>query len=146
MIDVERTFEVRQPVSVVVDYLKDFSRAEEWDPGTKSCTRTDSGPIQVGSTWHNVSVFKGKETELEYRLAEFDTGRLRFQGENKTASSTDTITVQATDTGSAITYHAQIEFHGLAKLATPFLKSEFEELGDKTVAQMTSVINGLPRA
>jgi carbon monoxide dehydrogenase subunit G len=143
MIDVERTFEVRQPVSAVVDYLKDFAHAEEWDPGTKSCTRTDSGPIQVGSTWHNVSEFKGKDTELEYRLTELTAVLLTFQGENKTATSIDTISVQATDTGSAITYHAQIEFHGLAKLATPFLKSEFEELGDKTVEQMTNVLNGL---
>lgn len=143
MIDVERTFEVRQPVSVVIDYLKDFATAERWDPGTKSCTRTDAGPVQVGSTWHNVSEFKGKDTELEYRLVEMTDSRLKFQGENKTATSQDTISVQATGTGSAITYHAQIEFHGLAKLATPFLKSEFEELGDKTVRQMTSVINAL---
>lgn len=143
MIDVERTFEVRQPVPVVVDYLKDFANAERWDPGTKSCTRTDAGPIQVGSTWHNVSEFKGKDTELEYRLVELTAARLRFQGENKTATSVDTITVQAADNGSAITYHAQIEFHGLAKLATPFLKSEFEELGDQTVRQMTDVINAL---
>lgn len=143
MIDVERTFEVRQPVSVVVDYLSDFAHAEQWDPGTRSCTRTDSGPIRVGSTWHNVSEFKGKETELEYRLTELDGGRLVFVGENKTATSTDTVSVRATDAGSAITYHAQIEFHGVAKLATPFLKSEFEELGDKTVVQMTGVLNAL---
>lgn len=143
MIDVERTFEVRQPVSAVVDYLKDFANAEQWDPGTKSCTRTDSGPIQVGSTWHNVSEFKGKDTELEYRLVDLTDGRLQFQGENKTATSVDTISVRATEAGSAITYHAQIEFHGLAKLATPFLKSEFEELGDKTEQQMTSVLNAL---
>ncbi len=143
MIDVERTFEVRQPVSVVVDYLKDFANAEQWDPGTKSCTRTDAGPIQAGSTWHNVSEFKGKDTELEYRLVEMTAALLKFQGENKTATSVDTISVQATEAGSTITYHAQIEFHGLAKLTTPFLKSEFEELGDKTVQQMTSVLNAL---
>ena len=143
MIDVERTFQVRQPVPVVVDYLKDFAHAEQWDPGTKSCTRTDSGPIEVGSTWHNVSEFKGRDTELEYTLVESTAERLTFEGKNKTATSTDTISIRPTDTGSAITYHAQIEFHGLAKLATPFLKSEFEELGDKTVEQMTAVINRL---
>ena len=143
MIDVERTFQVRPPVPVVVDYLKDFARAEEWDPGTKSCTRTDAGPVQVGSSWHNVSEFKGKDTELEYRLTEFADGRLVFVGENKTATSTDTISVRPAGSGSEITYHAQIEFNGLAKLATPFLKSEFDELGDRTVQQMTTVINDL---
>lgn len=142
-IDVERTFPVSQPVAVVIDYLKDFSHAEEWDPGTKSCTRTDSGPIEVGSRWRNVSVFKGKETELDYRLTELTAVLVKFEGRNKTATSVDAISVQATDEGSAITYHAEVEFHGVAKLATPFLKSEFEGLGDKTVEQMTRVINAL---
>ena len=142
-IDVARTFAVNQSVPVVIDYLKDFGHAEEWDPGTKSCTRTDSGPVQVGSTWHNVSVFKGRETELDYRLTELTAVLVKFEGENKTVTSVDTISVQATDDGSAITYHAEIEFHGVAKLATPFLKSEFEELGDRTVEQMTRAINAL---
>ena len=110
-------------------------------PGHEVLHPDHSGPVKVGSTWQNVSEFKGKETELEYRLTELTAELVKFQGKNKTATSVDTISVQATDDGSAITYHAKIEFHGVAKLATPFLKSEFEELGDKTVEQMTRAIN-----
>ncbi|MEP6562502.1 MAG: SRPBCC family protein [Nakamurella sp.] len=143
MINVERTFVVQQPVEVVVNYLKDFAHAEEWDPGTKSCTQEGQGPIQVGTTWHNVSVIKGKETELTYRLAELTDGHILLVGENKTATSRDDMTVQPTDGGSRITYHAQIEFHGIAKIAGPFLQSEFEGLGDKTAEQMTTAINAL---
>lgn len=47
-------------------------------------------------------------------MVESAAGRLTFEGQNKTATSTDTISVRPTDTGSAITYHARIEFHGLA--------------------------------
>ncbi len=68
MTTVNRTFDVQPQPSVVIDYLKDFSHAEEWDPGTESCTRTDSGPVQVGSTWHNVSKIAGVSTELDYTL------------------------------------------------------------------------------
>ena len=46
---VTRTFVVEPEPAVVIDYLKDFSNAEEWDPGTESCTREDSHPVQVGS-------------------------------------------------------------------------------------------------
>jgi len=127
----------------VVDYLKDFANAEEWDPGTKSCVQESAGPVGVGTTWHNVSVIKGRETELTYRLAELEPGHVKLIGENKTATSIDDMTVAATATGSMITYHAQITFNGLAKLAGPFLQSEFKDLGEKTVQQMTRAINAL---
>ncbi|MET0862902.1 MAG: SRPBCC family protein, partial [Nakamurella sp.] len=99
MINVERTFDVRQPVDVVVNYLKDFANATEWDPGTKSCTQESPGPVQVGTTWHNVSELKGKETELTYRLAELSDNRVLLIGENKTATSRDDITVKPADGG-----------------------------------------------
>lgn len=143
MINVERTFVVNQPVQVVIDYLKDFAHAEEWDPGTKSCVQSKPGPVQVGTTWHNVSVIKGKETELTYRLAELSESHVLLVGENKTATSRDDMTVTPAGKGSSITYHAQIEFHGIAKIAGPFLQKEFEGLGDKTAAQMTGAINAL---
>jgi carbon monoxide dehydrogenase subunit G len=143
VINVQRTFTVEQPVDVVIDYLKDFSHAEQWDPGTKSCVQESAGPVEVGTTWHNVSVVKGKETELSYRLAELRPGFIKFVGENKTATSTDNMTITANGSGSSITYQAQIEFHGLAKLATPFLQSEFEGLGDETAEKITTAINSL---
>ncbi len=143
MIEVERTFAVSKGPDVVVEYLKDFSHAEQWDPGTKSCVQETPGPVGVGTTWHNVSEIKGRETELTYRLEELEPGRLRFVGTNDSATSTDTITVTPADAGASIHYHARIEFHGLAKVAGWFLQSEFEELGDKTARQITAAIDAL---
>jgi carbon monoxide dehydrogenase subunit G len=144
MVSVQRTFVVDQPLEVVVDYLKDFSRAQEWDPGTKSCRREDAeGPVQVGATWHNVSEFRGRETELDYRLEVLKADHLTFVGQNRTATSTDDLSFTTSGEGTAITYRAHVEFHGLAKLAGPFLQSEFERLGDQTEKQMTRVINDL---
>ena len=145
MIEVERTFDVDRPVEVVVDYLKDFANAEEWDPGTRSCTQRSDGPIQVGTTWHNVSKIKGHTTELTYELVRLEPGRITLRGKNKSATSTDDITVVAAPGGgSTITYHATIAFHGLAQLVSPFLDSEFERLGDETEASMTAAIDRLP--
>ncbi len=143
MIDLKRTFVVAKPVAVVVAYLKDFAHAQAWDPGTKSCVQESPGPVQVGTTWRNVSEIKGRETELMYRLETFEAQHLRFVGENKTATSIDDMSFTPVGQETSITYHSEITFHGIAKLAGPFLKSEFEELGDKTVVQMTQVLNGL---
>ncbi len=138
-----RTITVRTPVQTVVDYLQDFAHAEEWDPGTVSCTRADTGPIVVGSQWRNVSEFRGKKTELTYRLERLEPGRIVFVGSNKTATSTDDLTVTEEDGTTSISYDATITFHGLAKLADPFLKREFEKMGDELVPTMRKALEAL---
>ena len=143
MVSVQRALTVSTPLEKVVEYLADFAHAAEWDPGTKTCTPTGSGPVQVGSTWHNVSVFRGKETELTYRLITREDRHLVFEGNNKTATSTDDLTFAPVTGGTSITYRAHIRFHGLVRLVGWAVQGEFNKLGDRTVAQMTRVLNAL---
>ncbi|KAA0023606.1 SRPBCC family protein [Antrihabitans cavernicola] len=144
MTDVRRTFTVNQSREKVVAFLQDFSNAEAWDPGTVNCARVGAGPLRVGARWHNVSKFRGRTTELDYELVRSEPGRLTFVGENKTVTSTDDLTFAEVAEGTAIGYHAHFEWHGLVKLAAPFVKGAIEELGDPTVAQMKSVLESLP--
>ncbi len=143
MTEISRTFTVQPAPATVIDYLKDFSHAEEWDPGTESCTRLDDGPVAVGSRWHNVSKIMGVSTELEYELTELSDHHVQFRGRNETAETTDTITVQAHGSGSEITYVADIEMSGAAKLATPVVKLVFEKIGSDTEDDMVQVLNRL---
>ncbi|GAA3001649.1 SRPBCC family protein [Actinokineospora diospyrosa] len=144
MVDVTRTFTVQTAPDAVLDYLRDFARAEEWDPGTIRCDRLDDGPVRVGSTWRNVSKFLGSETELTYELTAAEADRLRFVGKNDTATSTDDIRVlpgehQGT---SSVTYHAHVEFHGAAKLAAPLAKIALEKLGTETEDNLVRILGG----
>lgn len=140
---VSRTFSVTPAPSVVIEYLKDFGHAEAWDPGTQKCTRTDSGPIAEGATWHNVSKIAGLTTELTYTLRTLTDDTIVLVGTNDSATSTDTITVAPDGTGSSITYRADLEMHGAAKLAAPAMKLIFEKLANDTEKQLTEVLNGL---
>ncbi|MGB0189618.1 MAG: SRPBCC family protein [Nocardioides sp.] len=140
---VSRTFTVKPTPDVVVDYLADFTHAEEWDPGTESCTRLDSGPIQVGSRFHNESRIAGVSTELVYELVTLDADKVVLRGENDSATSTDTITVTPQDGGSEITYEAVIEAKGVGKLAEPLMKLVFERIGSETEKKMTEVLDRL---
>jgi carbon monoxide dehydrogenase subunit G len=143
MPSVSRTFSVAPPPSRVIDYLKDFSNAEEWDPGTESCTREGDGPVEVGATWHNVSKIVGVTAELTYRLDSLSNRTLVFVGTNDSSKSVDTITVDASGAGSVITYQADLEMKGAAKLLSPAMKLVFEKLANDTEKQMTTVLNGL---
>lgn len=143
MTEISRTFTVDPAPQVVLDYLKDFSHAEEWDPGTESCTRIDDGPVAVGSTWHNTSKIAGVSTELVYELTELTGERVQFRGSNDTATTTDTITVVPHGSGSEITYVADIQMSGAAKIATPVVKLVFEKIGSDTEDDMIQVLNRL---
>lgn len=141
MIRVTRTFTVDKPIDVVVGYLADFSNAVDWDPGTQSCERQDTGPVQVGSTWRNVSKFLGRETVLNYRLEALQPGHITLVGSNKTATSTDDITIRdASPSGSEITYRARIELHGLARLGEPVVKAAMERMGDATATHIQQAV------
>lgn len=143
MVQVERTVRVGTPIERVAEYLADFAHTEEWDPGTVTCARSDDGPLETGAQWHNVSEFRGKRTELDYRLTRRDAGRITFVGRNKTATSTDDFTLTWDGNGTSVLYRATIEFHGVAKLAGPFLKREFERLGDEVAPKLTEVLGKL---
>lgn len=143
MTDVRRTFTVNQPRDRVVNYLRDFANSEHWDPGTVSCTQVGDGPVEVGTHWRNVSEFRGRKTELDYELIRSAPDRLTFVGRNKTATSTDDLSFREVTDGTEIGYHAHFDFHGLAKLAVPFIKGSIEDLGDPTVRQMRETIDAL---
>ena len=140
MPSVTRSFTVHPAPAVVIAYLKDFANAEEWDPGTESCTRVGDGPVAVGARWHNVSKIAGVTTELDYELAELTDTRIVLVGRNDSATSTDTITVLPSGEGSEITYHAELDMHGLANLAAPAMKRVFEKLANDTEEQLTRVL------
>ncbi|MFJ9767665.1 SRPBCC family protein [Streptomyces erythrochromogenes] len=130
MISVERILVVGLPLPELVAYLEDFAHTEEWDPGTVSCVRLDDGPVREGARWRNTSVFRGRTTDLEYRLDVRERARLVFVGENRTVTAVDDLRFGVEGTGTRLTYRAALTFKGLAKVAAPFLRSEFERLAD----------------
>lgn len=143
MATIARTFVVAKPPAQVVDYLKDFSHARDWDPGTVACSRLDSGPVREGSTWLNVSRFLGRRTELTYRLERCSPHRLTFVGTNDAATSTDDLTFEPADAGTRVTYRAHIRLRGAARFADPLVRLALRRIAGKVTAQMREVINAL---
>ncbi|MDO9381082.1 MAG: SRPBCC family protein [Nocardioidaceae bacterium] len=144
---IERTIRVKKTPEQVWDYLSDFRSTSDWDPGTVTTVRQsgDGGP---GTVYHNTSKFLGLETEIVYTVIDVEPGRLiRLRGLNKSVTATDTITVEPDDgagtTGTAVTYRAEFEFHGVAKLADPVAGIPLKKLGDDAEKNLTEALNRL---
>ena len=146
MITISRTFTVAAPPATVFAYLQDFGNTNEWDPATRQTTRIDHGPPVVGASWHTTAEVLGVRSELTYTLQAVERDRLVFVGRNEGATSTGTIVVRPVAGGTEVTYHLELEMHGLAKLAAPVMRITFEKLGTETVARLTGVLNRLAPA
>lgn len=145
MVDVARTFTVANPIDKVVAYLRDFENATEWDPGTQSCELIGTDPIARGSRWHNKSKLFGISTELVYELTRDEHDHLVFTGRNKTATSTEDLRFEpAGPDATRVTYHAHVDFVGVARLADPLAQLGFNRLADTVPDQMTRVLEAIP--
>ena len=149
--DIERSVTVAQPVDRVFAYLSDFTNTTEWDPGTVRTERV-AGDSGLGTRYHNVSKFLGRETELDYLVVEHAPGeRFALRGENATVVAQDTMTFVRTMTGdgegasegTTVTYRADFEFKGVAKLVAPLLAPAFKKLGDEAEQGMRDALSRL---
>src|SRR5690606_16233073 len=107
----ERTVTTDKPVERVFEYLSDFTTTTEWDPGTVRTTLS-SGDGGVGTVYHNVSKFAGRETELDYTVVEHEVNqRFALEGKNKTVTANDLMTFASTPTGGTeVRYVADFDF------------------------------------
>ncbi|MCH5642913.1 MULTISPECIES: SRPBCC family protein [unclassified Gordonia (in: high G+C Gram-positive bacteria)] len=141
MVDVSRSFTVERPLAEVAAYLRDFANAVDWDPGTQSCEQIGTDPISRGTKWHNESRLFGISTTLVYELTRDDTDHIVFTGTNKTATSTEDLSlVSVDDRHTEVTYHAHVDFNGLARLADPLAQLGFNRLAQTVPPQMTRAI------
>ena len=144
MPSVERTVTTDQPIQKVWAYLSDFTTTEEWDPPTVSTTRT-AGDGGVGTTYTNVSSFLGNESEVHYVVTEHvPLERLQLKGDaGDSLSLLDTIAFAREGAGTAVTYHAEFEPHGVAKLAEPLMPLGLKVLADKVAKSMQEHLDAL---
>ncbi len=141
MLVTERTFTVDRPVETVLDYLKDFAHAEEWDPGTVKTSRT-GGDGGLGTTYANTSTFMGREVELAYETIGFDEPTFfACRGKNKTATATDSMTFTPDGDRTQVHYRADFEFHGIIKFVAPMVvKGKLDALADETIDQIRKTL------
>ena len=131
MIVIEREVVVAADPARVFDYLADFRSTEEWDPGTVR-TVLLQGDGGIGTTYRNTSRFAGRETELIYEVVErIRPDRIVLRGENRTVVAHDTMSFSTDAHLIRVTYRAEFQLKGLARLAEPFFRKPFDRLGEE---------------
>ena len=118
------------PIEDAFDYLADFSRTAEWDPGVSEAKRITRGVVRLGSRFRVSVSFLGQRIPLEYRITEFERpSRLVLCGGDSSLRSIDEITFVSRPGGTRVTYEARLELAGIRRLADPILDLLFQRIG-----------------
>ena len=141
---VARRFSVTAPPPRVVDYLKDFGNTEEWDPGTQTCTSRSSGAGRRRSQLAQrvQDLRRNRRADVHPRK----TDRVARWSSSATTSPRPRPTPSPSipdESGSRLTYRADLEMKGAAKVLNPVMKLVFEKLANDTEKQLSAVLNRL---
>jgi hypothetical protein len=123
-------------------YMAGFEHASEWDPTVRESRRLTPGELQVGTAFHVVSHFGGREVALRYEIVRLEPPRVVvLQARNASFTATDAITVEAAGEGSTVEYDAVLEFRGVRRLLEPVLQATFHRLGRAAEVGMRERLN-----
>ena len=126
------TVESKWTSAQTFDYMAAFENVAVWDPGVERAERVGGGAVGLGTVFHVVSVFNGREIPLDYTITVFEPStRVVLKAETATLRSVDEIKVDATGTSSLMTYNANLTFRGALWFANPILALSFKKIGDR---------------
>lgn len=124
-----------RPAEEVFAYMARFSNVSEWDPTAAEAEPLGEGEPGLGSRFHVLVRWLGREIELEYEITEFDPPRrLVLRAENATTVSEDTVEIAARPGGSEMTYDARLDLKGIARVFDPLFGLAFKRLGDNAAS------------
>ena len=110
-------------------FVADFANAQAWDPGVASSVRLNPGPVDVGARYRLGVRMGGRVVPMEYAVDLFQPGRrVVLSGTGSGVEAVDDISFEATPTGTAINYVADIRLRGLMRLLAPFAGGAFRRI------------------
>jgi carbon monoxide dehydrogenase subunit G len=129
------SIDTSRPPDEMFAYLSDFSSTQEWDPGVIEAERLGDAPVREGTEFRLLASFLHRKIPLTYRIVEYDPpNAVTFRGESSTVVSLDRITFESSESGTRITYDADLALKGPFKLADPLLWVAFNRVGARALA------------
>lgn len=131
---VSKSVLVPRPPQEVFDYLANFETTAEWDPGVDEARQTSDGPVGLGSTFALVANFRGRKIPVKYEVTVYQTNtRVVLVGKNKQFTGTDDIGIAPEGDGTRVSWNADFQMEGIARLFQPFMGGIFEKLSEEAM-------------
>jgi len=142
MTKVSKSVFIPRPSEEVFTYLADFSNTAEWDPGVADAMKTSEGPVGFRSTFDLVTLFRGRRVPVTYEVTVYEPSRrVVLVGRNKNFTGIDDIGVVPEGAGSRVSWNAEFQMQGPARLLQPFLGGVFEKLSTEAMEGLEKTLS-----
>ena len=122
-------------------YMADVTHFVEWDPGVKRVRRVSGDGAGVG-TAYELTVQAGGTMVMRYEVEAYEAPRrILLVARTLLLTSVDEIRVEATGSGSVVTYDAKLTLNGPLSLFDPLLRLAFRRIGDRAAAGLKRVLS-----
>ena len=112
-------------------FVSNFNTLSLWDPGCVSSKQTTSGDIKVGTKFDLITVFKGKQSPMQFTCTEYQPPeKVVFSGASSSVTTVDTIYFKDGEKPGTcvIEYYADIRLKGLLWLFTPVVRPSLRNI------------------
>lgn len=137
--------QIRSPKSPAESfaYMADLSNFTEWDPGVVGVEQVEGDGAGPDAVFDVTVKGVGGPLRLRYETDVYDPpSSIVARAESRLLTSLDTITVVGDDTGSIVTYDAELTLSGVLGLADPILGIAFNRIGDRATTGLIKVLDG----
>jgi hypothetical protein len=123
-------------------YMADVTHFVEWDPGVKRARLVTGDGAGVGAAYE-LTVEAGGTTVMRYEVKEYDPPRrILLVARTPFLTSVDEVRVEASGSGTIVTYDAKLTLNGPLRLFDPLLRAAFRRIGDRAAAGLRRVLSG----
>ncbi|MGH8455098.1 MAG: SRPBCC family protein [Nevskiales bacterium] len=122
----EEVLELRRTPEEALNFIGDFRNLLLWDPNCKAARMTQGDGLAVGTRFHIVVRFAGRDIPMDYEVREYQPGRrIVLAGRSDKARALDSISAEPRTNGCRVTYQAEISVDGAGRLMDTAMKLLF---------------------
>jgi uncharacterized protein YndB with AHSA1/START domain len=121
------TVSIERPVHEVFAYVSDLRNVPAWNYAIAETTKVTDGPVRVGTTYRQLRTVPSRSEEtLEVTALEPDR-RFAVRGDLGPFTGTLTYELEEIDGTTRLTNTADLEAHGVLRLAAPVVTGRVRE-------------------
>jgi dehydrogenase/reductase SDR family protein 12 len=139
---VDRSLQIRRSPREVFLYLRDFSTAEQWDPGVARAEKTTPGAAAPGSRFALALNVLGRRVPMDYTLLDaIAPTQLRLRGSSDGFTVDDTIDLVPDGTGTRLRYQATMDLRGVPAALRPLAQAWCGRIGDVAMRGLAAALD-----
>jgi hypothetical protein len=124
-------------------YMADLSNFAEWDPGVERAELASGDGPGPGAAFDVVVKGIAGSLTLRYHVTHYVAPtEIVARAQSRLLTSLDTITVRKIDSGSLVTYDAELTLNGLLGALDPLVGLAFKRIGDRAAAGLIRALEG----